>query len=363
MSATSYPRTDTDWQGVFIRQVASALATCPDLELSLWAPDGPRHGNIRYACSSADRDFLRDLTDSGGIAHLLNQQKLKAVLAGTRLLARLGASYRRAASATDIFHINWLQNALPLIGLRHPAVITVLGSDLKLLRLPGMVTAIRRVLRGRQTVLAPNAEWMCAPLEAYFGDIAPVQAVPLGIDSRWYEIASQPATPAHWIAVFRVTSDKIGPLFDWGRALFEGTGRELHLIGPNQDGLSIPDWVHFHGPASPEELCQRWFPRATGMITLSQHSEGRPQVMLEAMAAGLPIVASDQPAHADFIEDGHSGRLVGSAAGFAQAIEALEQDSQRDLTARHGRQFALENYGTWDDCAARYRTLYDRVSQ
>ncbi len=361
MSATSYPRTETDWQGVFIRHVASALAARRDIDLALWAPDGPRHSDASYACTDADVRFLKQLADSGGIAHLLKQHKFRAVSAGTRLLARLGLAYRRAAAGTDIFHINWLQNALPLLGLRHPAVITVLGSDLKLLRLPGMVTAIRQVLRGRQTVLAPNAEWMCAPLEAHFGDLTPIEAVPLGIDNRWYEIEPEVTLPMKWIAVFRVTSDKIGPLFDWGRTLFDGTGRELHLIGPNQDGLSIPDWVHFHGPASPEELCAQWFPQAAGMVTLSQHSEGRPQVMLEAMAAGLPIVASDQPAHADFIEDGHSGRLVGSAAAFSRAVEEVEQASHRDAIAKHSRQFALDNYGTWDDCAARYRALYDRV--
>ncbi len=362
MSATSYPRTATDWQGVFIRQVANALAARRDLALSLWAPEGPRHAGVHYACSDADRAFLKRLTDRGGIAHLLKQHKLQALSAGTGLLARLRRAYRSAAASTDIFHINWLQNALPLIGLKHPAVITVLGSDLKLLGAPGMTAALRQVLRGRLAVLAPNAEWMCPTLEHHFGDLARVQAVPLGIDAGWYRVERQVTKPMQWLAVLRVTREKIGPLFDWGESLFNSGERELHLIGPNQDGLAIPDWVHFHGPASPEDLAGKWFPQAAGMVTLSRHSEGRPQVMLEAMASGLPMIASDQPAHSDFIQDGFNGLLVGDAEAFARAVRSAEQPGQGELLGANSRQFARDSYGTWDDCAARYAALYEELS-
>jgi hypothetical protein len=361
MSATSYPRAEADWQGVFIRHIAAALAEDAGTQLSLWAPDGPRHAAVNYYCNDGDRAWLAKMADRGGIAHQFRENKFRALLDAGSLLRRLRRAYRSAAADTDIFHINWLQNALSLSGLDKPALISVLGTDFKLLGLPGMTGALRHVLRQRRAVLAPNAEWMAAELERHFGDLCTVKPVPFGIDDRWYQLVRKPARPARWLAVIRVTREKIGPLFDWGESLFTGGERELHLIGPNQGQLAIPDWVHYHGAASPEDLLQQWFPQAMGMITLSQHSEGRPQVMLEAMAAGMPIIASAIPAHSDFVEDRLTGRIVGDADALAEALSWMEDPARQGPLADNCRQFAYDNYGTWRDCAARYQALYQTI--
>src|SRR3546814_16128905 len=76
-----------------------------------------------------------------------------------------------------------------------------------------------------------------------------------------------------------------------------------------EEEVELPGWVHYHGPASPRLLADEVFPAARGLITLSQHAEGRPQVLLAAMAASLPIVASDMPAHASIRANGDTGLL------------------------------------------------------
>lgn len=125
--------------------------------------------------------------------------------------------------------------------------------------------------------------------------------------------------------------------------------------------MDVPRWVHYHGAATPERLATEWFPRAQGLITLSRHAEGRPQVMLEAMAAGLPIIASRMPAHADIVQDGVTGNLCASPADYAQAIATIEG---RDANLRMGaaaREWIARELGTWDDCAARYVRIYRRL--
>jgi hypothetical protein len=364
MSSTSYPRAEGDWQGIFIRNIANALADSGRCELGLWAPDGPRHPAIRYLCDAQDRDWLGDMAASGGIAHLLKNNRGRALVSGLSLLRRLRASYRSHAPETDLFHVNWLQNALPLVGMGKPALISLLGTDFQLLKLPGMTFLVRRMLAGNRCALAPNAEWMVPELENAFGDLAGVTAVPFGIDDRWYDLERQPQSgPAIWLAIFRITAAKIGPLFEWGEPLFGSGERELHLIGPNQEGLDIPDWVHFHGPASPEALARDWFPRAQGLITLSRHSEGRPQVMLEAMAAGLPLIASDIEAHSNFVEHDHTGLLVADSDDLRDALQRLEQHECNTRFSAHCKLFASNNYGTWSDCTQRYMTLYETLLQ
>ena len=197
--------------------------------------------------------------------------------------------------------------------------LRVLGTDLKILQLPLMKSVLRRVMRQRCSDHLPNAEWMEAPLQAAFGDVARIQPVVFGIDPVWYAVQRQPSAERPvWLAVTRLTRDKLGPLLEWSEPLFKGQGRQLHLLGPMQEQVALPDWVHYHGPATPEAIAGQWFPQAHGLVTLSRHAEGRPQVMLEAMAAGLPIIASEMPAHADLVQPGSTGELCAIRRAMAR---------------------------------------------
>jgi glycosyltransferase involved in cell wall biosynthesis len=140
--------------------------------------------------------------------------------------------------------------------------------------------------------------------------------------------------------------------------LFQNQARELHLFGPMQEQLDLPQWVHYHGPASPETLMSEWFPQAHGLITLSQHAEGRPQVMLEAMAAGLPIVASALPAHRNIVFESHTGHLCETPASVDAAITLLEAESENRRAGEAARDWVAREIGTWDDCAERYAIVY-----
>jgi glycosyltransferase involved in cell wall biosynthesis len=130
-----------------------------------------------------------------------------------------------------------------------------------------------------------------------------------------------------------------------------------------QENVELPSWVHWHGAASPGDLCENWFPIAQGLITLSRHAEGRPQVMLEAMASGLPIVASRLPAHDDLLGSGDGGILCDSAIETLAAIGALLEPAFNRSLGERGRARARADIGTWDDCAGRYAMLYDLLQQ
>lgn len=357
MVSTSYPRDASDWRGVFIRNIAAAIAR-QGIDIDLWAPPGDLPAGVRAATTTAEAQWLDHLMEQGGISHLMRQGGLSALAAPVQLLRMLRNAYRRQ-SGVDLYHINWLQSALPLKANAIPALITVLGNDLKLMRLPLIRNFLRRTMRRRRVAICPNAEWMQAPLNAAFGDVASVIPVSFGIDARWYAIKRAPSeTLPLWIAVTRLTRDKLGPLFAWSESLFRGRARELHLFGPMQENLDVPDWVKYHGAASPQQLAEEWFPRATGLITLSTHAEGRPQVMLEAMAAGLPIVASRMPAHATLVFDDRTGMMCDSAETYARAITNLEDMPCNVRFSEAARAWCRERFGTWDDCARRYADVY-----
>lgn len=358
-SATSYPRSESDWQGIFIRRMADAISATDDVELRVWAPRGPLSPHARHACDQGDQTFLARMAEEGGIAHLLRTSPVHGVQRGAELVWRLHRAFRRHASWVDVYHVNWLQCALGQLGLKKPVVATVLGSDLALLAKPGFSSALRLALRGRRVVLAPNAPWMIEPLREYLGSDCPeVVCVPFGVDDTWFDVKRNPSKNRHiWITVLRVTRAKIGPLFEWTRD-FDPTIHEFHLFGPQQEAFDIPPWIHYHGSATPNQLAKEWFPRATGMISLSEHAEGRPQVLLEAMAAGLPIVCSRTDAHEDAITENESGLLVSTRDEFSEALSRLSDGATGAAMARWARSHAKSTYGSWADCAGRFCNIY-----
>lgn len=359
LTSTSYPRTPESWQGIFIRSMVEALARQPGLQLHVWAPPGPLPNGVAAACTPAEAAWLEGLAGQGGIAHLLRTRRLAGLAAALKLVGSLRAAFRREPA--DLFHANWLQSALAMTGTRTPAVVTVLGTDFALLKLPGMAPLLRHALGQRRCVVAPNAEWMVAPLQRLLRDSAQVEAVPFGVDERWYRLARQPAGgPRRWLVVSRLTAAKLGPLFEWGAGLF-GRDDELHLFGPQQEGIAVPDWVHYHGPTHAAQLAAEWFPRAAGLVTLSRHDEGRPQVVLEAMAAGLPVIASRLPAHEGIIRHMQTGWLVSGRDDFAAGLRALADPQRNAGIGEAARGQLRATVGTWDDCAARYVTLYRRL--
>jgi len=358
MVSTSYPRDSFDWRGIFMFQMAAALGRQDEVRLKLWAPPGELPPRVISAASARQSQWLLRLMEAGGISHEMRTRPLTGFRNAASLLGMIRAVCRKETD-TELYHINWLQCALPLPNDRRPVMLTVLGNDMKLLRLPFVRRMLRRVMRSHNTAICPNASWMEKPLREMFGDVANLVPVPFGIDPRWYAIHREinPAEPHRWLAVTRLTADKLGTLFEWSEPLF-GEGRELHLFGPMQENISIPPWVQYHGSATPEQLANEWFPRASGLVTLSRHAEGRPQVMLEAMAAGLPIIASRMPAHADIVSDGATGFLCDSPAGYAAALKALQDSDRNSRMGDAARAWVLREIGTWDDCAGRYVKIY-----
>jgi glycosyltransferase involved in cell wall biosynthesis len=96
----------------------------------------------------------------------------------------------------------------------------------------------------------------------------------------------------------------------------------------------LPDALEFLGSAADMTPVYR---RSTICVLTSEH-EGTPNVLLEAMAAGLPVVATKVGGVPEFVKDGQTGFLVDGEDLEAQTavIARLIRDS--DLRARLGKQ-------------------------
>ena len=219
LTATSYPRSESDWQGLFIREMLGALARSAGTRVRYWGPPGPLPGAVVYGASDADARYLQEVADQGGIAHLLRSRPMAGVARGLGIVRRLRSTIRLEQHSTDILHLNWLQSALAIPGGGNKALVTVLGTDYKLLETRGVVALLRQRFSGNDIALAPNADWMEDRLRQVFGDrVRLVKCVPFGIDGRFYEVEHDSSQPVRrWLTVLRVTRAKIGPLLEWTR--------------------------------------------------------------------------------------------------------------------------------------------------
>lgn len=113
---------------------------------------------------------------------------------------------------------------------------------------------------------------------------------------------------------------------------------ELHLAlvgkGPREADLqqlagelNMAARVHFLGVVPYTEV-GNYLAAADGFVTAST-SEVHPLTLIEAMAAGLPIVAVRSPGIADTVESGQTGYLAQSPAGLAAAMAALAANPER----------------------------------
>jgi glycosyltransferase involved in cell wall biosynthesis len=362
-AATSYPRSEDDWQSIFIRRMADALADSPTRHIRAWVPRGPLDPRIESLLTPGDARFLEQLGAEGGLAHLLRNYRTLGVRRGVELVARLHRGCWQNSQWADVYHLNWLQCALGLTTLRANMLVTVLGADLALLEAPGIRRVLQLALRRKRTILCPNAEWMVPVLRAALADdCEDVVYVPFGVDDTWFQVKRSPAAmPRIWMTVLRVTRAKIGGLFEWTRDL-DARYDQLHLFGPMQEPVEIPPWIHYHGPVTPQALASEWYPRASALISLSQHDEGRPQVMLEAMAARVPVIASPLRAHLDLIAHERNGLICGTREEFVSALRSIGSPGTAAVLADTALETVRTRYGRWSDCAARYQAVYDRLT-
>jgi glycosyltransferase involved in cell wall biosynthesis len=362
ISYTSYPANRKDWRGVFIYNLTTALAKINELEIKSWGPPGVISENISYVATPNEENWLRKLITAGGIAHLLRTHPIKSLLYYIPMLLLFLKMVYRRTKGIDLYHVNWLQNVIPLgTKSRQPLVISVLGSDLKLVANPLVRYFVKSILRKRRCVLCPNGRWMAPVLEDYFGKYTAITYVPFGIDEEWFDIERDSSGADHqWLVVLRMTKDKVGKLFDWGEDVFSSP-HHLTWLGPKQEEIEIPAWLDYQGATNPNDLQKKWFPRSSGIITLSEHDEGQPQILLEAMAAGLPIIASNIPAHRNLIINYETGILINSKDELKSAISFLSIRENNMRVALQARNWARSEIGTWDDCAQRYLQIYKQL--
>lgn len=96
------------------------------------------------------------------------------------------------------------------------------------------------------------------------------------------------------------------------------------------------------------------------VFVLPSFSEGTSMALLEAMAAGIPVVVTDVGGNPEVVQEGVSGRIVpsGDTGRLVQSIRELLEDQQSRKRLGDAAQLRFEDCFSFDAMLKRYREIY-----
>jgi glycosyltransferase involved in cell wall biosynthesis len=227
---------------------------------------------------------------------------------------------------------------------------------------------LRRVWRRAIAVVA-NSRGL-RQLGADFEPRVPIAVIPNGVDMAAFAVEERQWQPPRLLFVGRIVYQKgLDTLLD---ALSQLTAAdwELRLVG---DGPQLPrlrtlarqydlnERVHFLGWQDRSAL-PRLLAESNLFVYPSRH-EGMPNAVLEAMASGLPVIATAIAGNEELVKSGFTGLLVPpeDIGALAAALAELLPDARRreDMGAA-ARRLVSEDY-SWQNTADAYMDLFERA--
>jgi len=275
---------------------------------------------------------------AAGLAGRLLRKRVFVKLSGTAMTGQIGLSEKNILGRLKLKALAWLS----------PILIAVNSEQIEELQRPGLSRA--------PVVLLPNGVDTAA-----FFPVAPEEKDRLKIEWGW-------KGPV-FLYTGRFSPDKPHPdilrvfLTGWARAVRPGAAR-FYLVGegPERENilglikeLDLEDSV-FVWEARPD--VSRLY-QAADVFVLPTISEGLSNALLEAMASGLPVLATAAPGNADIVKEGINGFLFNpkESVDAARCLSAvLNHAVSLNPMGAHARKTA-EAYSL-DAAADKYVRLY-----
>ena len=391
----TYPRRAHDSAGPFIRDLARALVRGGDRVRVLaphaaglaaaWSEEGVEVRTFRYAPERWE------LLGYGRSLHA--DERMAGAAAAVAPLYLLGArrALRRAIGegGWDVVQAHWVvPNLFPAAwrGQRLPLLVGLHGSDVFMAEKGPVRPLVRRALRRVQGLTSCSPE-LATRVQAIGFPAAHSHVIPYGVDSElfapdparraiWRERLGIPASAPMLLGVGRMATKKgFHLLIDALPALLDALPEAHLVLAGGGDRLEefrrgaapFAGRVHFPGAVLHDTLPDLY--RAADLFVLPAvhdakgNVDGLPNVILEAMATGTPVVASDLEAFARVLEDGRAGAMFISedSGDLARTVVGLLGDpARREALRRAGH--ARARQFDWAVVAREIEQVYESVT-
>lgn len=259
---------------------------------------------------------------------------------------------------------------------RIPYVVSLRGGDVPGFR-PYDFKTMHRLLAPFLRVIWHDASAVVAnsrglrDLALAFDSSIEIPIIPNGVDVSQYPAGDRAWSPPRLLSVGRIVHQKGLDLglralaglkdLDWEWRI-AGDGPQVESLQSLAAELGIAERIAFLGWQSREELA-KWYHQSNLFLFPSRH-EGMPNAVLEAMAGGLPVIATRIAGNEELVLDGGTGLLVPteSVDNLREALrKLLSNPTLRQRMGTASRQRVEQNY-TWQKTAEAYQTTLQQTT-
>jgi glycosyltransferase involved in cell wall biosynthesis len=383
---SSYPSSPDSPVAPFVRSIAESMCELGH-SVNVIAPytDGATH--LSSQSSNLTVTWVRYAPFAGlnVIGHgqsLENDQRVRAAVYAALpfyVIATVVAALKSILrQRPDVIHAHWVivpgvLGAILTLVTGIPLVISLHGSDMYLAVRSPVLSAIARFAFSRSRGVAA-----CSPdlaLGARTMSAHNVALIPHGVDPAMFAPAADRKGYLRILSLGRLVAKKgvstlikaIAPLLKaeglW-RLVIAGDGPERRILEEISDKFGVSDRIEFLGSVKWRETPALFADADVfvlpSIVDIDGNVDGLPTTILEAMATGLPIVASNVGGVSLVIEEGVNGLLVepGNEVALREAISRLLYDENLRMRMTEANLNKVRNGLTWRDSAMSIQSLY-----
>jgi glycosyltransferase involved in cell wall biosynthesis len=269
--------------------------------------------------------------------------------------------------------VAWLLNGLYDV----PYVVSLRGGDV-----PGfrpydfwlyhrIAVPLLHVIWRRAALVVANSAGLRQLARRFDSDVE-IAIVPNGVDLNRYAVTERVWSPPRILSVGRIVHQKgldlamkaLSELQDmeWSWRV-AGDGPQLSTLENAARERNMQARVEFIGWKATEPLRKEY--ADSNLFLFPSRHEGMPNAVLEAMASGLPVIATRIAGNEELVVDGQTGLLVPveDAAALREALrDLLADDDKRARMGRAARARVEQEYG-WQRAATQYLSILEKASR
>ena len=198
-----------------------------------------------------------------------------------------------------------------------------------------------------------------------------IPIIPNGVNLDLYVAGDRNQAAPHLFSAGRIVHQKGLDLalralvglkdLDWEWRI-AGDGPQLEFLKRLAQELGIAERIRFLGWQSREQLIQQY--QSANLFLFPSRHEGMPNAVLEAMASGLPVIASRIAGSEELVMDGETGLLFPSESvdSLRAALKQLLTDASLRQRMGVASRRRVEEYYSWQSAAGQYAHLLERIS-
>lgn len=381
---TTYPSDENDPSGIFIAKLLASMRS-RGYSIKVVAPsNGIFHGRkvldgietIRFGYFWP-RSLEKLTTTAGGIP----ENMANSLLAKIQLIPMMAAFLFTSLSEIRGMHAiyaNWLGSgiigAVANLLTGKPLVVSFRGDDGYLARDRFLWRVLTKWVINRSAAIAPVSRELGEIMLSLGAPRRKCHVPRFGIDTEMFRPSDTPLSDRETVRLLFVGSlivrkglhDLINILTDsaFKRVILTVVGDGVY--GPELKlqvrKLGLESRVEWKGILPPAEVAVLM--RKSDILCLPSYMEGRPNVVNEAMASGLPVISTRIGGIPDMVVEGETALLFnpGDLPALKQCLEKLVSNRElRQKMGKAGREFLMKSGVSWDSTAEEFDALFSKI--